>query len=122
MPSIKFVDVVKPTPVDTDVIPLSAIFICPGSDRKVRQADGYEVWDWDVLLEVWCQGIDSEEMIGLIHTAMAVDRGRGTYLSESNAETSYRSDSDIIAIDVDRAIVVLKLGYTVRYSHLIGIP
>lgn len=109
-----FINKVQPTDLETVALPTAFLF----SDEESRTETPYglETWNWNVVIEVWTKD-DAEELLGLIHAAMAVDVTRG-----GNATECLRSGVNFYVIDADNDVKGIVLRYLVQYRHPFGTP
>ena len=116
---VLYVDLLHPSPVDIETIPMPAIFIYTGPEVRLndnRAVIGYETWQWNIVLEVWARDTDMEALLGKIHTAMFNDND-----FSGSAVVSYRTGVDMQVVDVEQSLQVMVIEQEIIYRHVKGI-
>ena len=116
---VNYVEIDRATPVDLDTVSLPAVFVY--TSREVRCYDeraviGYETWDWELVIEVWTQETDQEELLGKIHSAMFADNDLGDH-----AILNVRTGVSFYVLDVTKSIKSMVLTYYILYRHTLGV-
>lgn len=117
--ALQAVEVGKYEPVDLGEIAFPSAYVFPERDflDESQQVIGFEVFDWTVVIEVWCKVADIETLHGSIVSAMGADNSLG-----GHALNCYRTDSEMFQVDPIRGIAVLQMGYKIKYRHPLGTP
>ena len=109
-----FVNKVQPTDLDTCSFP--SAFVFSDEESRTETPYGMETWNWNVVIEAWTKG-DSEELLGQIHTAMAVDVTRGGICTDC-----LRAGVNFFVIDADNDVKGIVMRYLIQYRHPFGTP
>jgi hypothetical protein len=115
----KHVNITRIPPTELDTTPFPAAFIY--SDREVKFFDGEnavigsETWDWSIIIEVWAQDKDMEDILNSVHSAMFAD-----YKFTNTAEWSERIGVELFTVDTSRSIEAMLIPFRVIYRHILG--
>jgi hypothetical protein len=104
---------------DLEILNLPALFVFQGQDRKSQQDEGFgkELFDWDIVVEAWCQDTSVETLFKAIHTAMCADPKFG-----GKAIDTRRTGSQVLSLDPGRGLVAMLHLYEIQYEHPDGQP
>ena len=109
--SIQKVEVNKATAVDLDTIPFPSAFVYSGEEVPITGPFGFLAWKWTIVIEFWSKE-DTEDLLGVVHTAMAADETRGGFAVDCN-----RISSDFYVVDSDNDVKGLVVKYEIQYRH-----
>lgn len=117
--ALKAVEVGKYEPVDLAEIAFPSAYIFQDSDYldEAVQVTGYQVFNWVVVVEVWCKAADIETLLGAIDAAVAAND-----TLNGNALYAYRTGSRVYQVDPVRGIAVLQADFKIQYRHPYGSP
>lgn len=116
---VKYVEINRMTVLDLDTVPMPCVFIYSG--REVRATDdesviGFENWDWNIVVEVWANDMDLEDLLGKIHAAIYED-----YTLGNLASYILRTGVDMLVVDPEKLLKAMLIDYQVKYRHQIGV-
>lgn len=118
---IKTVEVDRMDGIELAKLPLPAVFIYGGNDRRVdsgRDATiGFETWDWEIFIEIWAKDADMERLLAEVHKVMYQNNKLNGL-----ADYSARYGSEVFVVDPTRRIKGILLKYRVFFRHLLGQP
>jgi hypothetical protein len=115
----KHVGITRIPPTELDTVAFPAAFIY--SDRETKFFDGEnavigsETWDWSIIIEVWAQDKDMEDILNSIHSAMYAD-----YKFSNTVEWSERVGVELFTIDPTRSVEAMLVPYRVIYRNILG--
>ena len=109
--TIKNVSVNKLDSRDIRDTKLPAIWIFSGAERRGDFKYGQEWWDWDIIVQVWADNEDMEELLSLVNTAIY-----SRYVAEEFVEVLYRKSAELFIVDSDGE----EQGWTLIYKNIYG--
>ena len=90
---------------------LPAAWIFSGAERRGDFKYGQEWWDWDIIVQVWADNGDMEELLSLVNTAIY-----SRYVAEEFVEVLYRKSAELFIVDSDGE----EQGWTLIYKNIYG--
>jgi hypothetical protein len=102
-----------------ETYPAPCAFVYPDTGDAIELGSRFETWKLPVIVEVWGQGIEVEDIIGEVHVAMMQDKKRGGY-----AELTRRMPgTDIMMHTGDEdSYIGLAIKFEVTYKHILDDP
>jgi hypothetical protein len=116
IPQVKTVLLNKLIVPDLGTYSTPICFIFSGEEQKQWNVINYESWTWPVYVEAYAIDTDMEELLGLIHNAMAQDDTRG-----GNALKCERVNcSAPMLVEPDNSLAAMLIQFGIEYRHVEG--
>ncbi len=117
--ALQGVEVGKYDPVDLAETTFPTAFLFADWDlyEEAERTTAHEVFNWNIVIELWCKAADGETLFGLIEAALGADLTLG-----NTALDCRRLRSDTFSLDPVRGILSIQLTYKIKYRHPYGQP
>jgi len=106
-----------PSDIETTAFPVCYVY----SDRETLLVEGekavigQETYDWFIMLEVWASDTEMEDILQVIHNAMAAN-----YKFSNLASFSERLGVDFMIVDPSTQLTAMLIPYHIVYRHSFG--